>query len=70
MAPDGARNGEGTLNESLSDLLTNLTDIDLDEPTHYTYTVSSGRLSFIDRGAFTCPAWATPLFDTSFAFFC
>ena len=38
-----------------------------DEPTHY--AKGSGRLSFIDRGAFSCPAWATPLFDTSFAFF-
>ena len=53
MAPDGARNGEGTLNESLSDLLTNLTDIDLDDPTHY--TSGSGRLSSIDRFTFFFP---------------
>ena len=62
------RNNYGVDAKSINDMFSSLTEIFLDEPSHY--SSGSGRLSFIDRAAFSCPVWAMDLFQVSAFFFC
>ena len=50
----------GTAAKNLNDVFSFLTEIVIDEPTHYTQR--TGRLSFIDRAAYVTPPWLNNFF--------
>ena len=67
LASTVPRKNYGSFAQSINDLFSFLTEVDINEPTHF--TKSTGKLSFIDRAAFSSPSWTLPLFSVNSTIF-